>query len=218
MSEIGKTAGVLLSNSQLYHAIRIRLGLQFHDGARECLQCGKPIADVDRHLMACMAGGKRTTCHNAMVRALSLVLARLGCVVTNEVLPFAGDQKRMDIVATIACETFHIDVTIVSPDITVTSNPAVEKAAEAKNAKYKLLSASVGATFIPAAFDMWGNRCVEFGRRFDQIVSLADRIHPYLSYPLLAAHTAISVGLWASVGTLMTSRTAEIVTAGDPSA
>jgi len=117
----------------------------------------------------------------------------------------------LDIVATIGCDVYHLDVTIVSPDITVTVKPAAERAAQAKNDKYKQLSASVGATFIPVAFDMWGNRCAEFGRQFDRIFNAATIAHPYLSFPILAAQTAISIGLWTSVGTLMTSRLAEIV-------
>jgi hypothetical protein len=58
---------------------------------------------------------------------------------------------------------------------------------------------------------MWGNRCCEFGRQLDHIINISSIAHPYLSFPILAAQTAITVGLWASVGTLMTSRLAEIV-------
>ena len=101
-ADVGKTSGILLQPHQLFHAVRVRLGLNnLHSAAGECLQCGQSVRDVERHLMVCMAGGKKTLCHDAMVADVANVFHRLGCTVRTEAHPYPDRTKRMDIVATI---------------------------------------------------------------------------------------------------------------------
>jgi hypothetical protein len=208
-AEMGKTSGVLLSNSTLFCMLRVRLGIELlTTDAGECVQCGRHVRNLDEHLMTCMEGGKRTSCHDSMLQSVHSILHRLGCTTRIELLPWGDESKRMDIVATIGGQLFHVDVTVVSPHITQTTKTAVVKAAEDKKAKYKQLSESVGATFVPAAFDMWGNRVAEFDRFLKHVMSLSSVVFPHINIPSAAVQTMVTLGLWRAVGGLLSNRIA----------
>jgi hypothetical protein len=66
------TDGILLTNAQLHYALRVRLGHSLcspHDST--CIQCGRPVANLDDHAMHCMKGGERGRCHDAKVSGIS---------------------------------------------------------------------------------------------------------------------------------------------------
>lgn len=125
-------------------------------------------------------------------------------------MPFAHEQKRMDIVAQLAGFVFHIDVTIVSPHLTQAARPAVVKAADSKVAKYARLSEAVGATFVPAAFDMLGNRCPQFDRFLTRVRGTSSVAHPHIDLPVVAVQSIVSIGLARAVGALLTARITQV--------
>ena len=62
---------------------------------------------------------------------------------------------------------------------------------------------------------MWGNRCAEFDNRLAQVARISSVVYPHINYPTLAMQTAITIGLWKSVGTLMTTRAAGLLPRDD---
>jgi hypothetical protein len=172
-----------------------------------CISCGKSVLNRDAHLMACMSGGKRQQCHNAMMAAVTDLLDDLGFKSACEVMPFA-DQRRLDIVSQMGGTRFALDISVVSPLASSTVSPAVIAAAEGKTKKYGEDCARLGMKFVPAVFDMWGNRCKEFDSFVRHAVNVSSVLHPHIHHPELAVHTRVAVGLARCVGSLLTARLA----------
>jgi hypothetical protein len=117
MAEAGRTGSSLLTNAQLYEALRLRLGLTLLSNSQgKCAICAKEVANADQHLMACMAGGIRTKCHNSVVDSISQLLVDLGFMVRTEVSLFA-DQKRMDIVVNVGGVRYALDAARSHPQL-----------------------------------------------------------------------------------------------------
>jgi hypothetical protein len=200
------TDGILLTNAQLHYALRVRLGHSLcspHDST--CIQCGRPVTNLDDHAMHCMKGGERGRCHDAMVSGISTLLSDIGFQVQTERMLF-GSQERLDIVTSIGGTKYALDVTVVSPLLGSTVKPAVVRAAEAKRAKYSAKCAAIRVQFIPAAFDMWGGKCKEFVDFLTMALRAASRIAPHLSHPMIAAHTRVAVAHHRAVGSLLAAK------------
>ena len=212
MAESGRSsAGVFLSNPQLHYCLRVRLGhpLCTQDSAR-CIQCGKEVADADAHAMACMKGGERHLSHDTLCDGVSALLTDLGFHVSCERMLFA-DQRRMDLVTRVDSTTYAIDVTLVSPLLSTATSSAVTKAAAAKVAKYASRCTALGYNFVPAAFDMWGNRCPAFDAFLKRVLSVSSNISPHLQHPAAAAYTRVMMAHHRAVGSLLSSKLAGVV-------
>ena len=129
-------------------------------------------------------------------------------MIQTERMLFAAEQKRMDLVVNIGGSVFAIDVTIVSPLTSTTTKPAVMAAAEGKISKYKTLCEGIGARFVPAAFDMWGNRCPQFEEFIKFVMRSSSVHHPHITQSAAAVHTRITMGLFRAVGGFMASKVA----------
>jgi hypothetical protein len=208
MAETGRAGSALLTNAQLYETLRLRLGLTLLSNSQgKCTICGKEVANADQHLLACMAGGIRTKCHDSVVDSISQLLVDLGFMVRTEVLLFA-DQKRMDIVVNVGGINYALDTTVVSPLTTTTAKPAVSTAATAKIKKYGKLCEEIRMKFVPAAFDMWGNRCDEFQGWLAHATRTASLLHPHVTHSDVAIHSRITVAVAKTVGTLLATQLA----------
>jgi hypothetical protein len=200
------TDGILLTNAQLHYALRVRLGHSLcspHDST--CIQCGRPVANLDDHAMHCMKGGERGRCHDAMVSGIATLLSDIGFQVQTERMLF-NSQERLDIVTSIGGTKYALDVTVVSPLLGSAVKPAVVRAAEAKRAKYSAKCAAIRVQFVPAAFDMWGGKCKEFVDFLTMALRAASRTAPHLSHPMIAAHTRVAVAHHRAVGSLLAAK------------
>ena len=159
--------------------------------------------------MACMKGGERHMSHDALCVGLSALLSDLGCQVQTERMLFA-DQRRMDLVTRIDGTPYAIDVTLVSPYLTTATSTAVARAAATKIAKYGARCSAIGYHFVPAAFDMWGNRCAEFEAFLKRLLKVFSNTTPHLKVPRVAAYTRLAIAHHRAVGTLLTSKLAGV--------
>lgn len=206
MAESGHANRALIENHLLSSALRVRAGRTLcSEGAGVCVVCHKQVANIDEHAMACMTGGHRSHSHNEMVNCVSSVIADFGFPVRTEKQLFAN-KERLDLVTHVDGVRYALDVTIVSPLIATTNVPAVKKAAANKCTKYEEDCREIGYRFIPAAFDMWGNRCEEFEGFIRQLDLASSRIAPHLNHPTIAIQTRIQMCLARAVGALLTAK------------
>ena len=207
LAETGQSATASLNNSQLHQALNVRMGTAaLTTNSGDCVACGKSVNNVNEHLMFCMHG--RIACHNTMLCTLATLFRDLGFSTQTERMLFPAEQKRMDLVVNVGGSVFAVDLTIVSPLASTTTKPAVIAAAEAKVAKYKTLCESIGARFVPAAFDMWGNRCPQFEEFIKFLMASSTIHHPHITQSATAVHTRITVGLFRAVGGFIADKVA----------
>jgi len=205
MAARGRQEEVLMTNSELREYLRTRLGIAHLSTEKgTCVICGKEVLNRDEHILACMHGGHRTACHNRVKAATMAYITDSGFRPREEVMLF-HDQRRLDIVVDLGGTTFALDITVVSPLTSTTTKPAVVAAAEGKRAKYESSCREVGVTFVPFAFDMWGNRCKEVEDFIRKVQAESSALYPHLNHSLLAAQTRISMGLAKAVGSLLSA-------------